>query len=113
MIQWPPPARLAGKGLYVSNCRICSRAPACDWESPPVPCLDFRESTLPPIDERIKLCRNRYCELIVRGGARFLGWVRGLEENLLAFECEDHTVLSVDLDSGAEIVFKEEFVDEG
>lgn len=75
-------------------------------------CLDFVRSTLPPIDTRIDLFVDRYCEIVMRGGARFLGWVRGLADGMLVFECEDHCVLSVDLDGGAEIICREEIVDE-
>jgi hypothetical protein len=67
---------------------------------------------LPPIDKRIDLYIDKYCEIIMRGGARFFGWVRGIQDGTLAFECEDHCVLCVDLDSGAEIVAREEIVDE-
>ena len=96
----------------MSNCRVCSRAIACDWEEPPENCLDFIQSILPPIDKRIDLYIDKYCEIIMRGGSRFFGWVRGMDAGMLVFECEDHCLLSVDLDAGAEIVSREEFVDE-
>lgn len=74
--------------------------------------MDFVQSKLPPIDKRIELYIGKYCEIIMRGGARFRGWVRGMNSGMLAFECEDHCVLSVDLNSGAEILSREEIVDE-
>lgn len=95
----------------MSNCRVCARAPVCDWETPPKNCLDFVPSRLPPIEKRLELYQDRYCEIIMRGGARFLGWVRGMKDEMLAFECEDHVVLSVDVNAGAEIICREEIVD--
>ena len=94
----------------MSKCRVCAKAPACDWETPPEICLDFTHSALPPIDLHIESYLGRYCELVMRGGSRHLGWVRGLEDDFLVFECENRTVLSVDLDSGAELVCREGIV---
>lgn len=96
----------------MSRCSVCSRAIACDWENPPKDCLDFVQSELPPISRRIELYLDKYCEIIMRGGARFFGWVRGIDGDLLAFECEDRYVLSVDLSGGAEIIAREEIVDD-
>lgn len=34
-----------------------------------------------------------------------------MKDEMLAFECEDHVVLSVDVNAGAEIICREEIVD--
>ena len=96
----------------MSNCRVCSKAIICDWLEPPELCLDFHKSKLPAVEDRIYDYLDKYCEVFLRGGTRFSGWVRGMDGDYLMFQLENKSVLAIDLDNGAELRLPKEALDE-
>jgi hypothetical protein len=94
---------LAERCLLMSNCRSCSKSVLCDWLEPPEDCADYRLTNLQSIEDMIHAYLDKYCEVFMRGGTRYRGWVRGMDGDYLLFQLENKSVLAIDLDNGAEL----------